>query len=197
MADGNIIDSPEFEEIMEPTQYWWQTPEYIAKQKKVRLRNILASDVKENTIYPATDGYCIWCGKEVKTGRRFCAGIRREAKEWEKIYFKRDYMLDYPCTNAFMNWWSSIPKFKRAVFLRDNFTCQICGLKPTWINKHGVVLPDLSQLACDHIYPFAKGGKTEHKNLQCLCRKCNYRKSDKVDYKPSAQLNLNGILAVD
>lgn len=33
----------------------------------------------------------------------------------------------------------------------------------------------------DHIVPFSKGGLNHHSNLTASCRKCNRKKSDKVD----------------
>ncbi len=172
---------PTFDELITPAIYPWDTPKARELREKASRRRISAWEVTDNTSYPANPGFCIWCGKPLtKIKQRFCAGIRREARAWEVTYYKRDYMLDYLCTNAFMAWWCAVPKFKRVVFLRDKFTCQICGLHSTWTNKNGVVFPDLSLLACDHIYPFAKGGKTEFTNLQTLCRSCNSEKSDKV-----------------
>lgn len=56
------------------------------------------------------------------------------------------------------------------VLKRDNFTCQICGASS---KKDGV------KLEVDHIFPVSKGGKTEMKNLQTLCERCNRGKSDK------------------
>lgn len=49
---------------------------------------------------------------------------------------------------------------------RDNFTCQSCGSRRF--------------LQIDHIYPKSKGGPTIRENLQTLCKRCNSRKSDRV-----------------
>jgi len=129
-------------------------------------------------------GYCNWCGKPL-TGRSkyFCPPS-------ERVVYSDYKRKDYWCTLEFMAWWTSgNPRFKRAVYLRDNFTCQICGIKPITENKHGLEIPDLSQLAIDHIYPYAKGGRTEIVNLQVLCRKCNTKKRDNI---PSVFLEKQG-----
>ena len=52
------------------------------------------------------------------------------------------------------------------VFGRDDFTCQICGLKP----DHPV------WLSLDHIKPYKDGGLFYPDNLQTLCHSCNSRK---------------------
>ena len=56
------------------------------------------------------------------------------------------------------------------VLKRDNFRCQICGAS----SKDG------ANLQVDHIIPVSKGGKTEMKNLQSLCSRCNIGKSNKM-----------------
>ena len=56
------------------------------------------------------------------------------------------------------------------VWVRDNFTCQYCGMR--------------RYLAVDHIVPVSKGGETTHENLQTLCRRCNSRKHAKLNYTP-------------
>jgi 5-methylcytosine-specific restriction endonuclease McrA len=63
------------------------------------------------------------------------------------------------------------------VFSRDHWICQLCGVKTpkklrgTWFDN----APEL-----DHIIPLSKGGSHLYSNTQCLCRKCNQEKSDKL-----------------
>lgn len=57
------------------------------------------------------------------------------------------------------------------VMKRDGFRCVLCGRTA----KDGVTLH------VDHIYPIAKGGKTEINNLRTLCEFCNLGKSAKYD----------------
>lgn len=59
------------------------------------------------------------------------------------------------------------------IMSRDNFKCCICGASPA---KDPSV-----ELHIDHIIPWAKGGETVIENLQTLCSKCNYGKSDLLD----------------
>jgi hypothetical protein len=114
------------------------------------------------------EGHCQWCNKEL-TGRatRYCAG-------------KKDPYYGYyrECAIYFLNWWCSRRAYARATFIRDNFTCRKCGLRPMREDKPW--LPDISQLECDHIVPVAKGGETEMENLQTLCRTCNRKKGTTV-----------------
>jgi hypothetical protein len=74
--------------------------------------------------------------------------------------------------------WLRIPRFKRVVYIRDNFTCRHCGYAPFTTNADGIQIPDLKQLECDHITPISKGGETVLDNLQTLCKICNRRKGD-------------------
>lgn len=139
-------------------------------------RYLHAYKVEEDTrLRLSPKGFCNWCGKPL-TGRSryFCPPSEREIFQG---YTKKNYW----CTLEFMQWWTSgNPRFKRAVYIRDEFTCKSCGLRPVTTNKYGLELPDLSLLAIDHIYPYAKGGKTELENLQVLCRVCNGKKRDNV-----------------
>lgn len=48
--------------------------------------------------------------------------------------------------------------------------CLNCGVRTSW-----------TDLVVDHIYPFAKGGRTSIQNSQILCRWCNTEKSDSAD----------------
>ena len=56
------------------------------------------------------------------------------------------------------------------VMSRDNFKCCICGASPA---KDPSI-----ELHIDHIIAWSKGGETTIDNLQTLCSKCNYGKSD-------------------
>ncbi len=57
---------------------------------------------------------------------------------------------------------------RKEIFLRDNFTCQYCGVR----NR------DL--LTIDHVVPRHRGGKHSWENLVCACRACNHRKGGKT-----------------
>lgn len=62
------------------------------------------------------------------------------------------------------------PKFtRRAVFLRDRYTCQYCGKK----------FP-APELTWDHLIPKSAGGKSEWTNVITACQLCNEKKADKM-----------------
>lgn len=76
-----------------------------------------------------------------------------------------------------------------AIFERDDYTCQYCGL----IRKHGK-----PELTIDHLMPKSKGGHTTWDNCVTSCIKCNQKKKDKLlsecgmhlitkPYKPKAR----------
>jgi len=55
---------------------------------------------------------------------------------------------------------------KLAVFVRDNYTCQYCGLQTR-------------DLTVDHIIPKVRGGETMWTNIVAACKRCNNKKSDR------------------
>jgi hypothetical protein len=61
-------------------------------------------------------------------------------------------------------------RLRFSVFLRDGFRCQACGKSP--------VTDPGTELHCDHIIPWSKGGKTTLDNLRTLCSKCNLGKGN-------------------
>jgi len=62
--------------------------------------------------------------------------------------------------------WKKGAKFNRSnVYLRDDFTCQLC--------EESTPLTDLTY---DHVLPRHKGGKTHWENIIAACRDCNSRK---------------------
>lgn len=60
-----------------------------------------------------------------------------------------------------------VPLSRRALFQRDNFTCQYCGEKPV-------------KLEVEHVVPRAQGGKNHWQNVTTACRSCNARKRDRT-----------------
>lgn len=55
---------------------------------------------------------------------------------------------------------------RRAVFARDNWTCQYCG-------SH-------TQLTVDHVIPRSKGGASVWENIVAACTSCNRRKGNSL-----------------
>jgi 5-methylcytosine-specific restriction endonuclease McrA len=55
---------------------------------------------------------------------------------------------------------------RRAVFARDDWTCQYCGAR--------------SNLTVDHVIPRSKGGLSSWDNIVASCAPCNRRKADRT-----------------
>lgn len=60
-----------------------------------------------------------------------------------------------------------VPLSRRALFARDNHTCQYCGATP-------------SKLEVEHVLPRSRGGKNVWENVVTACRDCNGRKADRT-----------------
>lgn len=56
---------------------------------------------------------------------------------------------------------------RREVFIRDDYTCQYCGMQTR-------------DLTLDHVIPRSKGGPHTWDNLVSACRQCNHRKGGKT-----------------
>ncbi|HTJ25943.1 MAG TPA: HNH endonuclease [Candidatus Limnocylindria bacterium] len=57
---------------------------------------------------------------------------------------------------------------KKNVLLRDDYTCQYCGLKGE------------RMMTVDHVLPRSKGGPSTWENLVCACMRCNNRKNNRI-----------------
>ncbi len=62
---------------------------------------------------------------------------------------------------------------RRAVFARDDFRCQYCGLVADSI---------------DHVVPRSRGGRHEWSNVVAACRRCNLTKRDRTPAEAGMQL---------
>jgi 5-methylcytosine-specific restriction endonuclease McrA len=63
---------------------------------------------------------------------------------------------------------------RRAVFARDDWTCQYCGAR--------------SNLTVDHVIPRSKGGQSNWENIVASCAPCNRRKGDALLRQAGMQL---------
>ena len=64
---------------------------------------------------------------------------------------------------------------RRAVFARDEWTCQYCGSR--------------SNLTVDHVVPRSKGGSSDWENIVASCAPCNRRKGDLLLRQTGMQLS--------
>jgi 5-methylcytosine-specific restriction endonuclease McrA len=63
---------------------------------------------------------------------------------------------------------------RRAVFARDNWTCQYCGSR--------------TSLTVDHVIPRSKGGPSSWDNIVASCAPCNRRKGNALPRQAGMQL---------
>jgi 5-methylcytosine-specific restriction endonuclease McrA len=63
---------------------------------------------------------------------------------------------------------------RRAVFARDEWTCQYCGAR--------------SNLTVDHVVPRSKGGDSTWDNIVASCAPCNRRKGDALPRQAGMRL---------
>ncbi len=63
---------------------------------------------------------------------------------------------------------------RRAVFARDEWTCQYCGAR--------------SNLTVDHVIPRSKGGSSNWDNIVASCAPCNRRKGNLLPRQAGMQL---------
>jgi len=113
-------------------------------------------------------GVCRWCRKPARTPRATWCAI------------DGDSFGPGTCYTLLFAWWWSASAIRRAIFLRDDFTCQKCGLRET-TTVAGREVPSFANLHMDHIFPIAAGGKTTWANLRTLCASCNLRKGARIE----------------
>jgi len=97
---------------------------------------------------------------------RICAG-GEEVLMFPSV-IRLTYMADVPRLRQ-------VPLSRRALFQRDNFTCQYCGERP-------------SKLEVEHVVPRSQGGKNVWNNVTTACRSCNARKRDRTPEEAGMKL---------
>lgn len=142
--------------------------EMLAVDRKGRKRKFCCSECRHS--YRTTVA-CVDCGTKVLSNNdsgKLCNRCqrRRSKKNHPGKIRKRCNKFGVPFD----------PQVKPVeVFKRDGYKCQECGRKTTTKvsgthNRRATV---------DHIVPLSKGGSHEWNNVQCLCMRCNVRKSNK------------------
>jgi 5-methylcytosine-specific restriction endonuclease McrA len=62
-----------------------------------------------------------------------------------------------------------VPLTRRAIFMRDDYTCQYCGDHPA-----------KAELTVDHVIPRVRGGGNHWENVVCACLRCNTHKGSRT-----------------
>lgn len=65
---------------------------------------------------------------------------------------------------------------REAIYKRDNFTCQICGV----LVNMTILYPHPQSPVLDHILPLSRGGTHEPRNVQLTHNTCNIQKGAKI-----------------
>ena len=80
---------------------------------------------------------------------------------------------------------------KRAVWLRDNFICQYCGLDLKLDYAEHILNPTKGgYITIDHVIPKYKGGGNSMSNLVTACLGCNNEKGERE--RPTTEKKVNG-----
>lgn len=75
---------------------------------------------------------------------------------------------------------------KRAVLVRDNYTCIYCGVQPGDLQRgHYLTRSDLT---IDHLLPRSRGGANTWSNTACACGPCNRRKGSRTPHEAGMRL---------
>lgn len=77
-------------------------------------------------------------------------------------------------TKKYVKLKSKINYTRANIFLRDGYTCQLCG------EKHN----SMRGLSLDHVVPRSKGGKSNWTNMVTACKDCNARKGNNASIVP-------------
>jgi hypothetical protein len=65
---------------------------------------------------------------------------------------------------------------KKNVLIRDDHSCQYCGLRGERL------------MTVDHVVPKSRGGESTWENLVCACMRCNNRKNNRTPHEANMAL---------
>ena len=141
----------------------FSSPENFIELEAKMIKNIIFDNRNQLSLYVYADytspkGKNYWCKEftySFSSILNFIETVKQHEEYMKSAKYQRSILSD---------------SLRYDVLKRDKFTCQLCGASS---KKDGV------KLEVDHIFPVSKGGKTEMKNLQTLCERCNRGKSDK------------------
>ena len=130
---------------------------------------------------------CKWCGDNYQPGSGggrqspYCGAACAKASSAEQARrYRGNYRRENGNTNsrkkARLLGVAYEPIKAGRVFERDGWRCQICG-KDTPKGRRGTRYSNAPEL--DHRVPMSKGGPHTYSNVQCACRACNGRKSNR------------------
>jgi 5-methylcytosine-specific restriction endonuclease McrA len=72
---------------------------------------------------------------------------------------------------------------RRAIFKRDGYRCQYCGVGVTWTRwESRDMLCDTKPGHVDHVFARARGGQNDPENLALACERCNESKQASSRY---------------
>lgn len=72
-----------------------------------------------------------------------------------------------------------------------SLTCCYCGKSNLIIEYEGIKVPNRIKATIDHIIPISKGGPVfDLTNIKIACGKCNNKKADSINWRPTNQTNL-------
>lgn len=75
---------------------------------------------------------------------------------------------------------------RRAVLIRDEYTCIYCGVEPGNLQANKVLAKN--DFTIDHIMPRSRGGKDTWSNTACACAKCNHRKGGRTPHEAGMKM---------
>lgn len=109
---------------------------------------------------------CLYCGEKFWM-QPYEAKRVPPRKYCNRACFREYYRKNFSKSGSENRFWKDgcISYWKREALIRDDFTCQGCGLR------------DEEIVEVDHILEVYNGGKNSLENLQTLCPNCHARKT--------------------